>query len=517
MQFNSYIWSLYKNSKAGKNSINNYNPENLDIFLSEYPDYELLDLIFFLCGDEQYGKLDKKYPGDKEKYQYILNNLKTELKDISEAAEFFNEFISKGIDITGKYNPKEDDGIDFFENVRNSIEYFSVLFYMRYPEYFIPYYYFSEFNKLATIFTIFNIPLPPLPPKKDVTARVSYYFELCKSLYDFRVQYELTPQELCAFLYDFAPNFLEENESELPQPSKVWFCGGGKNNDVDFENLDNSNNNSVHYWQGNIDTRRGDIIVMYCLTPRSYIHSIWRAKTDGFIDPFFLHYKMIYICKPIKTVQISQKELEKNIIFSENSLIRKNMQGINGFGIKYHEYEELLKMMEAKGQDISVLPRIENTIELEGITLENERDIENELVEYLLQKLEYKKDKDYIRQFPIRMGRNYNYYPDYAILTETKKGDERAILILEAKYSISTSKELEDAFMQARTYAVRLQSKCFALAAKQGIWIFPKHRERYALDKFVFFNWIDIYEADNFNRLYNLIGKKVLTGNKELL
>lgn len=68
----------------------------------------------------------------------------------------------------------------------------------------------------------------------------------------------------------------------MPQPKKAFFVGDGINNNGDFEYLDKANDNTVYNWQGNPDTQPGDIIVMYCLSPRSYIHSIWRAVTEIF-------------------------------------------------------------------------------------------------------------------------------------------------------------------------------------------------------------------------------------------
>jgi hypothetical protein len=322
-----------------------------------------------------------------------------------------------------------------------------------------------------------------------------------------------TPFELCAFLYSFAQNYIEQKESKnLPKPTKVWFVGGGKNNNGDFDYLDNANKNTLESWQGNVDTRRGDIIVMYCLSPRSYIHSVWRANSDGFNNPFFYFYNTIYISNPIKTVHISQQELKENALFLKNPLIKKNMQGINGYGITNEEYLELLKMMEAKGQDIDILPKIEIIESIKNITLDDEKDIENYLVEPLLERLEYEK-KDYIRQMPVKMGRGIRYYPDYVFFANSKKGEEKAKMVLEAKYTIKNNKDLQDAYYQAKSYAIRLQSQFIVLASKEGFWIYYSKNKDFNFYDYFFYDWNQINNPDKFHSLLLIIGKKSLNKN----
>lgn len=39
-----------------------------------------------------------------------------------------------------------------------------------------------------------------------------YYWELCEVFYRFRIENQLSPAELCAFLYDYAPNFISKEK-----------------------------------------------------------------------------------------------------------------------------------------------------------------------------------------------------------------------------------------------------------------------------------------------------------------
>ena len=133
----------------------------------------------------------------------------------------------------------------------------------------------------------FDIDLPELPRKSDYKGRVWHYLSLCISLNHFEKDNNLSPYELYAFLYDFAPRYIGGKDSyilkELPSPKSAFFIGGGGDND-DATAEDHPDN--ITRWQCNPDTRAGDMIVMYLRTPVSAITSIWRSYSVGFFDPF---------------------------------------------------------------------------------------------------------------------------------------------------------------------------------------------------------------------------------------
>ena len=139
------------------------------------------------------------------------------------------------------------------------------------------------------IFDEFGIFLPPVPPKKAFDDRFYYYFELCRSVHHFAVQHGIPGELAPVFLYGFAPLALELDDAlpaNLPPPRRAWFVGGGINQNGDFEYLDQVTESSQTIWQGNRDTQPGDIVVMYCLSPRSAVHSFWRALRFGAVEPF---------------------------------------------------------------------------------------------------------------------------------------------------------------------------------------------------------------------------------------
>ncbi len=352
----------------------------------------------------------------------------------------------------------------------------------------------------------FDIFLPTIPKKSKHKDRAMYYLEICRSLQDFRKINVLSNSELCAFLYDYAPRHMREDKAPVPQPAKAWFVGGGGiGGDADF--LENATNESFTFWQGSEDIRRGDIVVMYCRTPKSYIHSIWIAQRDGFGDPFFYHYGCVYLSNCVKIKPISHKELKANKIWSINSIVKKNLQGISGNPISFQEYDELLAMLKKKGQDLTVLPRLTTYQTKNSELIINERRVEVFLVEPLLEKIGYA-SKDWVRQMAVRMGRGERNYPDYAFNATIIRGKEKADWLLEAKHHIKNQRELEDAFDQVRSYALRLQATIIVIADKNELWIISQKNGDFALANGQSFTWVALENPDNLRALDMKIGLK---------
>lgn len=499
MKFNKYIWSLYKDSTEGRTAINKWTP--LEVFPNEEYAIQVKDLSvidnLLISGLDKY--INKSTVNFRQlRFDYIKSQYKFSNETIR---DLYSTWIQNGLSI--------DKFVIFPPNDNSfwvrTIEGLSMLFYDLYPDYFFPYMFGIEFNKLTNICMEFNIPIPEIPKKSDWLKRAFYYIELCEAFLEFRETNHLNPSEFCAFLYDFAPKNLEEiKDKEMPNPSKVWFVGGSKS---DFNFLDNAEVNRVSRWQCNIDTRRGDIIIMYCVSPRSYIHSIWRAHSDGFLDPYFQYFNSGYITSPIiLSHKITLKDLKDNLVWRNHPLLRKNLQGVNGYPIKYNEYIELFSILESKGQKTDSLPIIKLTTRLETNDLVDERDVEIKLIEPFFETIGYT-NNDWLRQMPVRMGRGERNYPDYCFGAKPKRGEETAKMIVESKYEIKTHKELLEAYFQAKSYALRLQADIFIIAAIEGIWIFQSKSETFKFENQTHHNWIDLENPDILHKLRLILGK----------
>jgi hypothetical protein len=204
---------------------------------------------------------------------------------------------------------------------------------------------------------------------------------------------------------------------------------------------------------------------------------------------------------PQKIEHVTFQELNDNPIFKENPTVKAHMQGLNGKSLTIFEFSELLRILDEKGQSTTDLPKL--PVYDRGFDqIENERDVEIQLIEPLLKDLNFK-ENDWIRQLPIRMGRQTKYYPDYAILASSTKGNEKAKIILEAKYSINSDKQLEEAFLQARSYGLRLQSEKIIIADRDFVWLYEKKNSDFEFNSILKLHWNDLTNSDNLYKLKN--------------
>lgn len=388
--------------------------------------------------------------------------------------------------------------------------------FLVYPQFFCPYGFRARFHIFRRICNEFDIPLPAeLPIRANHNDRALLYLTLNQSLQEFRQRLDMTPAELCVFL-EFAYDKVVSDEVELsdgnaalPEPMRVWFMTAGAGTKEDFEVLDNASSDNL-YWQGNLATNLGDICLMWCVKPRSYLHSIWRATSEGFADPFFWGYSIVWIGQPIQIPPIKFSDIAAHPVLSQKSIVRAHFQGSSGKAFTAEEYDAILELISQKNFDISVLPKIQKRFidQIDGV--ENERDVELKLVEPLLKDLGYT-NTQWRRQLPIRMGRGTAYYPDYVFNVQSSmRGEEKADMVLEAKFRLANKNQLEEAYLQAKSYALRLQAKIIVLAALEGIWIYVSGRSGFVMTPKIEKTWDNLKQTEHFSQIKQLIGASVL-------
>ncbi|MDM8529226.1 hypothetical protein QUF58_13605 [Anaerolineales bacterium HSG24] len=392
MEFSPYIWELYKNSPEGQAAISEY--ENLNP--AEVEEKFGLNKLNFKLNDEIVAALKKNNIAIPNTDYFEFNLVEVfsffaddaDFADIEEFTADYQQMVQEDIyvgtwDREGTFIPMVpfsnennwSDWLDYIENVTFGL-------YCTRPEFYIPYRFYGRFNILQRICDTFDMPIPDIPIKRDKTARHQYYADLNYAFYEFRQRHNLSPAEMCAFLYDFSVKATEPEQSkQLPEPLKAWLLIA---HPLGFDMLDQVPADTRKLWSGNVNSRPGDICVMYCKGPRSYIHSIWRAETEGFNDPFSYYHNSVNICSPILTKHVSFREMKAHPELSQTGLIRSKLQGASGKALSVEFYETILQMMEEKGQDISILPRLKQRNLPDGVSLTNERDVEENLLEPLL-------------------------------------------------------------------------------------------------------------------------------------
>lgn len=484
MKFSQYAWNLYKQSPDGQKAIKEF--EDAAENMSE---------IDLLC---KYNPLMAENI-NKEILSDILETLwcygvsefeEAKPKSLEEAKETYKNLIFFGIFVEGE---SYIDRGDFKSMLSVNIE-LSILLYYLSPEYYFPNLFIFRFFDLNKIADTFEIELPTVPKKSDHEARCMYYWNLCEVFHTFRIENNLSPAELCAFLYGFAPNFLPKEKADMQRPSQAWCIGGlisSKDKDLDFS-----------FWQSNKDTKKGDILIHYETTPISAITCIWIAQTDGVVDPFFYYYSNTYIGNKIDTPHITLKELQADEYFVKHPLIRKKFQGVNGWPMSGEDYAELLRMIKAKGFDTDTFPKLYAPALSKDIQISNERNVEIMLLEPLLNSMEWYENKDFIRQLPIHAGRGHRVFPDYALHYENKPDYERAKVLIEAKFYMKNNQEIEETFKQARSYANILESSVIVLCDKQCLIVYEK-KESFDRDRYTKYYWGELENPDRFNELKN--------------
>jgi hypothetical protein len=301
-----------------------------------------------------------------------------------------------------------------------------------------------------------------------------------------------------ALLYDFAPRDLDASRPDrLPAPARVWFVMGGINRNGDFAYLDEATEASISYWQGTLEARRGDLVLMWCVSPRSYLHSVWRALDDGFNDPYFYYYSTIRIGLPVKIPPIPFAAFARHPVFATNPAVKARFQGRGGMAISVEHYEAVCAMARAKGVSPSMLPEPPPAHPLPDVPLATERDVEVHLVEPLLRRLGFAA-AEWRYQWRIRRGRGERHVPDYVLGPDGRPGEEAGVALIECKWDIPTAQARREAFVQGRSYALRLQAGVLALAARQGVWVFQSRPDGFDEDQFLFRTWPELGDPDRF-------------------
>ena len=473
MEFNSFTWGLYRHSEEYREIAGSYeslmadlNAESLDQALRTIKRYNPVLQISLDDEHDYAGTID-----------YIKKLILPWIDDVNETEsmtpfQLFEHMVDSGAILTTVDGHESVIlGPNMIVDAVADIDMYSIALALRFPESFVPYFYFGAYFVVQEVFDHFGIPLQPVPKRQDYQKRLLHYNSICAGLKDFGSQWSFAPADRYAFLYGFAPHYLPAffAPDDLPQASRAFFVGVGINSTGDFEYLDAADDSTVFRWQGNKDSFRGDIVVMYCLSPRSEIHSVWRTVSPGFLDPFFAFYNSVFIGFPVRVPPLHVSDIRNDDVLKAHPLVRSNMQGINGRLIESEYYERVCELLIDRGADRSILPTLIGPAFAHNGTFDNERDVELHLLEPLLAEIGIDSNR-WKRQVPLRMGRGFRIYPDYLVDAKQVGGDWRAKAVVEAKYRVQNDSSFRKDIRQAISYALRVEAECALLVALEGVW-----------------------------------------------
>lgn len=84
---------------------------------------------------------------------------------------------------------------------------------------------------------------------------------------------------------------------------------------------------------------------------------------------------------------------------------------------------------------------------------------------------------------------------------EIKRGEERAEMVPEAKFTIPGEKALQETYLQAVSYAYRLRAKVVLLASREGLWLYGQKRGSFSLEHVSFYTWDRLQHPDTLFQL----------------
>lgn len=419
---------------------------------------------------------------------------------IEEAVEFFIGYINSYSNYF-KESSLKDRGLKY---AILDITTISLNLYAFMPEYFVPYLFVMNFIALQRFFDKYNLELPDTPSRYNWEGRCMYYVELCKIVYQFRIDNELSPAELCALMYDYSQRHIEQSETSLPEPSQAWLIGGTSD---DAEKIAD-----YRFWQANPDTKRGDILIHYEKFPTKAITSIWRAEENGIVDPFFGYYSNTYAGHKISVPHITLDELKKDEFFKNpnspvGKLIKKNFQGVNGWTVSGDDYKHFLDIWKEKGCDISKLPKLYAPKLPKDIVIKNEYEVYSKLVDPMLKDMGWEKKVDYDDQVAFKAGRGSVKRPDYCLHLEGKGVEKRAKVIIEAKFYMKNVHEINENFDQGFSYAKWGNAQVLVLCDKEQILVYERQHGSFDRNQFKKFYWGEVMggNPDKFNELKKLL------------
>lgn len=392
-------WLDYKDGRRGQKTIPEFEKAaSVDVTLDEQlAIIKRIDPNFI----ENFGEKDEKW---------LSNNLESFYNDLTSFT--FSEIpttIEEAKDFYEGYTTMVDSS--YKESVVNNLQ-ITLNLYAICPKFFFPNLFVMNFIALQKFFDKYSLTLPEIPSRTDWKGRCMYYMEICKIVYQFRIDNELSPAELCALMFEYAQGHVDVKEEALPEPSQAWLIGGTSG--------DGEINANYRFWQANPDTKRGDILIHYEKYPIKAITAVWRAEENGIVDPLFYYYSNTYAGHKMDVPHITLDELKNDEFFRNplspvGKLINKNFQGVNGWTVSGEDYKHFLDLWKAKGYDTSKLPKLYAPELPNGVIIVHESDVSNQLLRPTLNSMGWKEGVDYKPEVHFKAGRGSAKRPDFCL------------------------------------------------------------------------------------------------------
>lgn len=390
-----------------------------------------------------------------------------------------------------------------FKYLASAIHLFSIAFYRKYNDCYMPYLHTMQFDKLQAFADKYDIILPPIPKRAAYKDRCMYYTQINALLQEFRRTNNLSTVELCALLYDYEMRCERLNENIVQgNYHNVWIlCGNKWGKEKTANNM---------FWQASEETRKGDVFVFYEKSPTKAITGVWQALADGMADPFYHYYGFTHIGNHKPLPHITYEELKADEHFCNVNFVSKNFQDVSGWQVTHNDYNLLLQMWSKRGVDVSTLPQPfippvndwSKVLE-KGKSIKEIADVEEHIIVPFLTDLGLVKGKDYNRQVTLHLGHDDKGRTDFSVFPF---GDEKhAHVVIETKRKQDNN--LQDTFNQARSYADLQQADLLLIIDEQEVNAYIRNKDKlFSFQQRQTFYWYDILnDADIHSKLSGMI------------
>ncbi len=284
-----------------------------------------------------------------------------------------------------------------------------------------------------------------------------------------------------AVVYDLGPRLLPKPPPFPSEPPpRVWVVATNDSHG-EFEVIDADGPESIGAWAINQKARRGDLALMYCVSPRSAIVSVHRVIEDAHRDPFggWNGYRA-QISEKIPLPWIKFGEMKADPALNQWKLVKGNFQGLLHYEVPENVWRRLVEVIGDRDQ--AVHERLKQFREAGKGTREikvreeqwTEKEVEDRFVIPVLQGLGWKLAVTLVQQvhmlIKVGSGRPKEVFADF--VGYHGAFTSRALLVVEVKRRIASTKELQQAVEQAESYAGKLRCSRLAVVSPEGFWVY---------------------------------------------
>ena len=511
-------WNNYKNSDSGKEVIATFDK------LTD-PNSSLEDLYLLAC---RFNPKVFKNISVKEKKQElkVLAFFDGEIKFIRTEFDKLNlegypdfKFITSFL-----INGNNNDEIDLekipqssFKKILGDNLFLSLVLSRYFPEYYLPNLFIMQFIYLKKISEKYDITLPKTPNRSDYRSRWLYYDEMCTALNNFAIENDIQSlSEFCAFLFDYEMTVIkeemeEEHSKPIPDvPGQAWILVGN------YGEAEKTMNEG--YWQSSPFTSKGDIMVFYEKSPVKKLNSVWIALEDGVVEPFGHYYSYSYIGHKIvipDDIAIPFADFKESEYFmnrdKKGNFVSKNFQDVSGWEVTYNDYAEIKRMLESKGFNTSVLPKLYEPMKVGNVKIEREQDVSDQLLIPILVQMGWKKDIDFKAEVEFNAGRGKTGHssdkrPDFLLHIVETNDDIEAKVAIEVKHYMKNEKEIHENFVQGRSYAKWGAVQVLVLCDMKRIRVYQRNKKnKFDENDYIEFSWKDTEIPDKYTELKKIL------------